>query len=112
MAANSSINSAPAQRVGARRRWPRTLLLGGFWASTTLVLLAAIFMVWLRNAAKAALPQLDGEIHISVQGFKGLSLQVTVQRDQHGVPHIDAASQEDLFLAQGYVTAQDRLWQM
>ena len=31
---------------------------------------------------------------------------------QHGVPTIEAASLEDLFFAQGYVTAQDRLWQM
>ena len=37
---------------------------------------------------------------------------VTVRRDAHGVPHIDAATQQDLFVAQGYVTAQDRLWQM
>ncbi len=35
-----------------------------------------------------------------------------VRRDAHGVPHIEAATQEDLFVAQGYVTAQDRLWQM
>ena len=35
-----------------------------------------------------------------------------MRRDAHGVPHIDAATQEDLFVAQGYVTAQDRLWQM
>jgi penicillin G amidase len=35
-----------------------------------------------------------------------------VQRDSHGVPHITAATQDDLFAAQGYVTAQDRLWQM
>ena len=34
------------------------------------------------------------------------------QRDQHGVPHIEAASEDDLLFAQGYVTAQDRLWQM
>ena len=33
-------------------------------------------------------------------------------RDSHGVPHITAAKLEDLFFAQGYVTAQDRLWQM
>ena len=35
-----------------------------------------------------------------------------VRRDAHGVPHIEAATQDDLFVAQGYVTAQDRLWQM
>jgi penicillin amidase len=37
---------------------------------------------------------------------------VKVTRDSHGVPAIEAATLEDLFLAQGYVTAQDRLWQM
>ena len=42
----------------------------------------------------------------------GLSAPVAVRRDAHGVPHINAASQDDLFVAQGYVTAQDRLWQM
>ena len=56
---------------------------------------------------KAALPVLDGELHLV-----GLSAPVTVRRDAHGVPHIEAATQEDLFVAQGYVTAQDRLWQM
>ncbi|MFZ0999344.1 MAG: penicillin acylase family protein, partial [Candidatus Sulfotelmatobacter sp.] len=35
-----------------------------------------------------------------------------VTRDSHGVPAIEAATLDDLFLAQGYVTAQDRLWQM
>jgi penicillin amidase len=43
---------------------------------------------------------------------KGLSAVVKVTRDGHGVPAIEAATLEDLFLAQGYVTAQDRLWQM
>jgi penicillin amidase len=37
---------------------------------------------------------------------------VTVSRDEHGVPTIDATTFDDLFFAQGYVTAQDRLWQM
>ncbi len=55
----------------------------------------------------AALPQLDGQIHVP-----GLSAPVTVQRDAHGVPHISASSEGDLFFAQGYVTAQDRLWQL
>jgi penicillin G amidase len=57
--------------------------------------------------AHAALPQLDGRLQIS-----GLSAAVTVTRDSHGVPTIEAASFDDLFFAQGYVTAQDRLWQM
>jgi penicillin amidase len=44
--------------------------------------------------------------------ISGLSAPVTVTRDGHGVPTIEAATLEDLFFAQGYVTAQDRLWQM
>ena len=99
-------------RTGRPRRWPRLLFSSGLWILTALVLLTGIFILWLRNAAKAALPQLDGEIHISSQGVQALSAPVTVRRDQHGVPHIDAASQQDMFLAQGYITAQDRLWQM
>ncbi len=44
--------------------------------------------------------------------LSGLSAPVTVTRDSHGVPTIEAATLEDLFFAQGYVTAQDRLWEM
>jgi len=99
-------------RTGRPRRWPRLLFSSGLWVLTALVLLTGIFILWLRSAAKNALPQLDGDIHISTQGVQALSASVTVRRDQHGVPHIDAASQQDMFLAQGYVTAQDRLWQM
>ncbi len=63
--------------------------------------------IWLRRAMQAALPQLDGEAQLA-----GLSAPVTVRRDAHGVPHIEASSVDDLLRAQGYVTAQDRLWQM
>jgi penicillin amidase len=74
----------------------------------TLVLLAAcVGVMWLRSAAKAALPVLDGDVHVA-----GLTAPVVVRRDGHGVPHIEAATQDDLLVAQGYVTAQDRLWQM
>ena len=53
------------------------------------------------------LPQLDGTISLP-----GLQQSVTVDRDGWGVPHIRAASVEDAAEAQGYVMAQDRLWQM
>lgn len=88
-------------------RWLRIVafLAGGLIVLVLLVVVAGV--LWLRSATKAALPQLDGDLHIS-----GLSAPVTVRRDGHGVPHITAASQDDLFIAQGYVTAQDRLWQM
>ncbi|MFW9935342.1 MAG: penicillin acylase family protein [Candidatus Thorarchaeota archaeon] len=42
----------------------------------------------------------------------GLSEQVTVVRDNWGIPHIYAANEPDLYFAFGYVQAQDRLWQM
>ncbi|MGH9495749.1 MAG: penicillin acylase family protein, partial [Candidatus Sulfotelmatobacter sp.] len=77
------------------------------WPVVLLVLVVACIAVYAYYVAHAALPQLDGQIRLS-----GISAAVTVTRDLHGVPAIEAASFEDLFFAQGYVTAQDRLWQM
>jgi penicillin amidase len=62
---------------------------------------------WLYWRARASLPQLDGVIQV-----EGLSAPVEVLRDARGVPYLRASSLQDLFFAQGYVTAQDRLWQM
>src|SRR5438128_10403271 len=42
----------------------------------------------------------------------GLRDRVTVRRDERGIPYIEANNDEDLYFAQGYVTASDRLWQM
>jgi len=42
----------------------------------------------------------------------GLKDEVTVRRDGRGIPYIEARSDADLYFAQGYVTASDRLWQM
>jgi penicillin amidase len=44
--------------------------------------------------------------------IKGLGRRVTVWRDERGVPFIEASNEADLYFAQGYVTAGDRLWQM
>ncbi|MEW6262129.1 MAG: penicillin acylase family protein [Thermodesulfobacteriota bacterium] len=38
--------------------------------------------------------------------------KATINRDQHGIPSIQADTEEELFEAFGYVTAVDRLWQM
>jgi len=62
---------------------------------------------WVRQAMRDSLPQLDGTLSIA-----GLSAPVTIQRDANGVPHSRAASLEDLIVAQGFIAAQDRLWQM
>lgn len=56
---------------------------------------------------KLPLPKTEGEIRI-----KGLHKPVKVFRDRWGVPHIYAENEHDLFMAQGFVQAQDRLWQM
>ena len=84
-------------------RWRRRLA-----ATLLLLLLAALgATAWLYSTARRALPQLEGSVFLP-----GLSDRVTVVRDAHGVPHISASSLDDLLFAQGYVTAQDRLWQM
>jgi len=72
-----------------------------------LLVFAGAGVLWLRAISRKALPQLDGNLHLA-----GLTAPVLVRRDGNGVPHISAANQLDLFFAQGYVTAQDRLWQM
>ena len=75
-----------------------------------LVLLLIVFLAfdfWFYRAVRAALPQVDGTIRLS-----GLAGPVVVTYDALGVPNIAAANLPDLFFAQGYVTAQDRLWQM
>ncbi len=77
------------------------------WLLLFLFLATAGVVAYAYFVTRAALPQLDGSIKVS-----GLSAPVKVMRDNHGVPAIEAATLEDLFFAQGYVTAQDRLWQM
>ena len=53
------------------------------------------------------LPQTSGTLAVD-----GLSAPVRIVRDRWGVPHIYAENQDDLFFAQGFVQAQDRLFQM
>ena len=54
-----------------------------------------------------AIPQYSGEI-----SFKELGSDVTVYRDERGMPHIYASNEHDLYFVTGYVMAQERLWQM
>lgn len=53
------------------------------------------------------LPRLAGML-----ALPGLAAPVEVIRDRWGVPHLYAGNNRDLFMAQGYVHAQERLWQM
>ena len=57
--------------------------------------------------ARAVLAQTSGTLRLP-----GLQRPVTVLRDPWGIAHIFAETQDDLFFAQGFVAAQDRLWQM
>src|SRR5580704_3007607 len=91
--------------IPTARRSPLVRLLLWLVLAVVLILAGVVVCAWF--VAHSALPQLDGRLQVS-----GLSAPVTVTRDRHGVPAIEAASLEDLFFAQGYVTAQDRLWQM
>ncbi len=72
-----------------------------------LAILAILLSAFGVVTARQSFPQTDGEIQLS-----GLEGAVDVYRDNMGIPHIYAASLPDLFMAQGYVHAQDRFWQM
>lgn len=67
------------------------------------VLLFAAIVYWY---AWRPLPRTSGDVRLPV------SAKASILRDARGVPHIRAASWEDAVFLQGYVTAQDRLWQM
>ncbi|MBT5078583.1 MAG: penicillin acylase family protein, partial [Candidatus Marinimicrobia bacterium] len=64
-----------------------------------------LFIQYNRGALKSKL--FDGELNI-----EGLQYPVTIYRDEASVPHIYAKSDHDLMFAQGWIHAQDRLWQM
>ena len=92
------------QARSSRRAVPSTV-----WAGTLVVALAACDAPPSNFAelAEAHLPQIEGVIQVP-----GLQAEVEVIRDPWGVPHIYADNLDDLFFGQGFVQAQDRLWQM
>jgi penicillin amidase len=49
---------------------------------------------------------------LSARVVSGFLDQVSIRRDERGIPYIQATNDHDLYMAQGYVTASDRLWQM
>lgn len=71
-----------------------------------IVLIAAPTYAWF-GVIRPAFPQTDGELALD-----GLTAPVTIYRDASGIPHIVAENAHDLFFAQGFVHAQDRLWAM
>lgn len=77
-----------------------------FWSifiGSLLIAFVAIGFGWL----KSSLPEIDGELVLV-----GPEDSIIIARDENGVPHIEAASENDLAFGLGYAHAQDRLWQM
>jgi penicillin amidase len=85
------------------RRVPRWLVFG----VVVLVLAAAALTSVGVSSVRSSFPEASGRITLP-----GLTAPVEVLRDGYGVPHIYADTAEDLFLAQGYVHAQDRFYEM
>ncbi|OUN01164.1 MAG: hypothetical protein BAA04_13240 [Firmicutes bacterium ZCTH02-B6] len=88
-----------------RRRRPLLLVLTALLA---LLVVGAVAVVgagyWYLSRSA---PPRQGTLYLT-----GLQSEVRVYWDDRGVPHIEAANLQDLFFAQGYVTALDRMWQM
>ena len=65
------------------------------------------FDQWWTDRTRALVPSMDG-----VRSAHGLQAQIDILRDEWGVPHVLAETDDDLFFGYGYATAQDRLWQL
>ncbi|KEO84899.1 beta-lactam antibiotic acylase [Tumebacillus flagellatus] len=103
-----ALQPAVHQTKSLRRWWPKRRL----WKIVTSVVLVLVLLLITASGTgyyliHKSLPVVDGTLNVS-----GLQQSVAVWRDDHGVPHIEAQNEHDLYLAQGYVTAQDRLFQM
>jgi penicillin amidase len=87
--------------------------MGRALARILLAVLALLLVIGVAAAAVRYLliprsfPQVEGQLRL-----RGLDGPVDVYRDSLGIPHVYASTEHDLYLAQGYVHAQDRFWQM
>ena len=88
------------------RRLHRTRILLK-WLATFVGVALFILVVFALWSTRRPFPTTSGDTAIA-----GLDGQVEIIRDADGIPHIYATTTRDLFLAQGYVHAQDRFWQM
>ncbi|MDN5744010.1 MAG: penicillin acylase family protein [Nocardioidaceae bacterium] len=109
-ASDDDARAARPQTSGPRRRgffeWPRSLRVVGILAGLIVLALVASLVTGVVLVRKPW-PQTDGEVEIT-----GLEAEVEVIRDDAGIPQIYAGSMHDLMLAQGYVHAQDRFFEM
>lgn len=77
------------------------------WAVGLVIITGGALMAGLHLYVSQSEAQVEGEAIVEILGA-----DVEVTRDGVGVPHITAESEADLYRAQGYVQAQDRLFQM
>jgi penicillin amidase len=81
------------------------IALGGL--ALAVIVIAGCLALWVGVATRAGVAELGGR-----QTGLRLDAPVTIARDARGVAHVRAASEHDLFFAQGYAMASDRLFQM
>ena len=72
----------------------------------------AITVILLGLAAAVLLPRIDGYQTSGELRLPALQQPVTVHRDEYGIPYLYASSLDDALTAQGFVVAQQRLFQM
>src|SRR5690625_1563525 len=90
-------------KVKKKRSWTKILFIfGGF---VSLLLISGLFFI--NHFVNKSLATVEGEIEIS-----GIKDEVVVITDDDGVPHIKATNEQDLYMAQGYIQAQNRMLQM
>lgn len=80
------------------------------WSARVLTVLLALVLVLagvVVYTVRKSFPQVDGSLRLP-----GLTGNVEIYRDKSGIPHIYADSAADLFMAQGFVHAQDRFFEM
>ncbi len=93
----NDIGETKMKRLG---QWLKRILLG----LLALVIILSLIGTWF---VVRSLPEEAGTVNAPQ-----LSAPVKIIRDKSGIPHIYAENNHDLLFAQGYVHAQDRLWQM
>lgn len=90
-----------------KKKKPKRIIDWIIWAVGILIILGGLIVVGIHFYVASSLPKIEGDVVVEI-----LDEDVTVTRDGHGVPHISAKTEADLYRAQGYVQAQDRLFQM
>lgn len=107
MSSQGAVNAERRRSSRGSSSWAGRLAHGALVAVTVLLCLVIVLVSAATIYIGQVLPQTSGSMSVP-----GLQAQAFVARDALGVPHITAQTTHDVFFTQGYVTAQDRLFQM